>query len=612
MEGIAPTARHAWQALLKAVRTAHLYSPDHGEVDRWIGEFVRLVGQAVARGSLEYGFRHGQVELDGQLLLDTSAERTALVDRMAADGVRAFVFHGRFDPADGQRLLRLLAPYAYPDRAPLQPLSDRLHWEVFDGLHIELDVNEEEIGVGLDALTGRERAWREELSDLLHSPNLPRGALDPVWDGTRGRISWPPGEALAEAQLDQEVDDAVTHRTPAPRVGEALVAAVRAWRDDVRVDLLLKPLPRLVGQLLDRGRAGDVGPVLGPLLRWGGADRVPSWRGTLRDRVLALGGLLLEPDNLDKLAEQVRAGRVRPEDVVAWFGPLPAADLAGVLGFAASLSAGPCREALVEGCAHTVGDRSVLLRPVLLGDGVPAALAAFEVLEQLQMSRETVGLVLELLAGARPSVVVRAIRYLLPLRSRTVAGRLVPLIASEVAEIRSGALTYMARHCYRPAYDPLRDLTEGGVFGALPLVQRMEICRTLGIVGGADAESLALSHLPTGWARLDPERSLPWIVCLAAAGSAAATEYLEPASQSPVEAHRTIARDALLLWRRRVEAGTAPAAPFRTAPGAPVPVPLTDPGRATTGSVRAPPRWSHRAPLHSGQWSAPSEPEEEP
>ena len=608
MDGTARIARKAWLALLKGVRAAHLYSAEHSEVDRWIGEFVRLLDLAGSDGPLLFGFQPGRVELAGVPLLDTSGERITLIDRLAADGVRSFQFHGGFDKVAGLRLLSLLAPYAYSERAPMQPLSDRLHWEAFDGLTIQVQLDEDAGGLDLDALTGRELWWREVLCDLLHVRDLPPVALEAVWDGTRGRISWPPTAPRRGDELAAEVDDVVARRATAARVGENLAAAVRAWQDDARVERLLRPLPMMVRELLDRGRAGDVGYLLGPLLRWAGAERRPSRRPTLRDRVQALGGVLLDEENLRRLTDLVRDGRARPADVAGWFAPLSVVDLGGILGFASTLVPGACREALIEGCTQAVGGRSVLLRPVLLAGPVEPALAAFEVIERLKMSRETVGLALEVIIGGSSELVVRAIGYMMPLRSRTIASRLLPLLVSDVAEVRSGALTYMARYAYRPAFDALRDLTEGGLFGGLPLAQRLDICRTLGIVGGIEAEALARGHLPTGWARLDPDRSLPWVVCLAAAGSPAAPEYLEPAAAGGLEVHRSVARDALQLWRRRVEARRNPAPPVRSAPGAPIPVPLTDPGRSFTDGLRAQASWSHRAPLRSGQWSLSEEP----
>jgi hypothetical protein len=605
MDRRAQTARKAWLALFKGVRAAHLYSADHGEVDRWVAEFVQLLGQAGARGPLHFVFKPGSVELAGVQLLDTSQDRSTLVDRMAADGVRAFHFHGSFDKVAGLRLLRVLAPYAYPERAPLQPLSDRLHWEAFEGLTVHIQADDDSAALGLDALTGRERLWREAVCDQAPPLDLPEVAMAPVWDGTRGRISWPPGRPRGLAELDVEVNDVLAHRASAARVGESLVAAIRAWHDDDRVDRLLRPLPQIVRLLLFRGRAGDAGRLLAPLLRWAGTERGRSWRMSLRDRVQALGGVLLDDDNLQRLAELVQDGRARADDLAAWFGALPVDDIEGILAFACTLPAGDCREVLIADVAETVGSRSVLLRPVFVSGRIAPGLAAFEVLERLTMSRETVGLVLEVLARGCSELVVRATGYLMPLRSRTIAGRLMPLLSSEVAEVRSGALTYMARYAYRPAFDALRDLTEGGLFGGLPLPQRLEICRTLGVVGGIEAEKLARSHLPAGWSRLDPDRSLPWVVCLAAVGSPAAPEFLEPATSSGPELHRSIARDAAQLWRRRVEVRGTPAPAVRTSPGAPIPVPLTDPGRSITGDLPAPERWSHRASLHSGQWTAP-------
>ena len=605
MDGAAHTARQAWLALLKGVRAAHLYSADHGEVDRWVCEFVRLLGVASAGHPLSFTFHPGRVELDGELLLDTRYDRNTLVDRLAADGVRGFQFHGGFDRAAGLRLLRLLAPYAYADRAPLQRLSDRLHWEAFDGLTVQIQADDEALGLGLDALSGRERWWRETLSQHAPPLELPEVAMTPVWDGTRGRISWPPSRPRGLEGLEAEVDDALAHRITTTCVGESLVAAVRVWRDDERIDRLLTPLPLIVRRLVERGRPGDAGLLLGPLLRWAGTDRGPSWRMSVRDRVQALGGVLLDDEHLETLGEGVWSGQVRPDDLVAWFGALPVDDLGGILTFAATLPPGQCREALIADAAQTVGSRSVLLLPIFVEGRVGPGLAAFEVLDRLTMSRETVGLALEVLARGSAELVVRAIGYLMPLRSRTIAGRLVPLLSSEVAEVRSGAMNYMARYAYRPAFDPLRDLTEGGIFGGLPLPQRLEICRTLGIVGGIEAERLARSHLPTGWSRLDPDRSLPWVVCLAAVGSPAAPEFLEPAASTGPENQRAIARDALELWRSRVDLHGAAPPQVRTSPGAPIPVPLTDPGRSITDGLSAPSRWSHRATLHSGLCTAP-------
>lgn len=608
-------ARQAWTAFHKGVRAAHLYSPDHHEAQRLVGEFVALVRSAAqGRGPLVLRFGPNGAEHCGAPL---SGTKDPLAARLADDGIQSFSFSDAFDVAEGMLLLKLLEPFAVAERAPPQPLSECLRWETIGGLTVQMQLDGDSGGLAMDGLAAREHRWREDLGAAPdRSGPLGAAAFESIWDGTGGAIQWPPVPPKDVDDLCAEVDEVAATRAPLDRVGVLIASALRAWQDDPRASRILNPLPSLVRCLLARGRAGEVGVLLGPLLRWARADHDPSGADGARERVRALGDLLVDESCLASLLDLVRQGMAEPSDVAAWFAPLPLASLDGALSFLSMLPEGPHKEALSAVVVQAVGQRCVALREILLHGAPGAAQAAVETLTSLPMDRETVGLALEALSRTEPALLARIVDYLLPLRSRTIAERLVPLLSSERPEVRRGALTYMARYAYRPAFDALRDITTGGLFRQLPLLDRLEVCRTIGVVGGADAEALARSHLPTGWGRLDPDRSIPWIVCLAAAGSPSAADYLEAMAASPMETHRAIAREASALWKKRQDWRPAPP-PVRTSPGAPIPQPLSDRRGPSTGVADQPREWSarHRAPAASGQWpilsESPPDPEDE-
>jgi hypothetical protein len=595
-------AGQTWLALCKGVRAVSLYAVGHREVVRWVDELVGLVRRGCSQtGLLVFEFTAAGVECDGVLLGDREGQRGALVQRLFADGVLAFRFGESFDAVSASRLLEVLAPYAFAERAPLQPLSAQLHWEAFDGLSCPIRSDTDGQLAAVDLLTAREQRWMEELGESVDPRGpLAAAALEPVWDGTGGLVRWPPRMSAAEAEeLDAEVVWTDGLRVSLSHLG-ALLAVAIAESDGHRVDRLLAAILTIAHDRLRAWRPAEIGTLLESVV-----DLAREERGApegLRERVLALADRLAEPDCMLAVAEAAHSGHASPEDLVTWSRALTPEHLGQLLGLAAAMPAGPYREELVLAAVRSLGRDPSRLRATLLEGSSAAAQVAFDVMETLRTTRDTVSLALEVLRRDEPELQVRAIGYLMPLRSRTVASYLTPLLRSERRGVRSGAMTYMARYAYRPAFPVLRDLTTSGLFGQLSLLERLEVCRTFGVVGGDEAAAVARTHLPTGWARLDKNRSAPWIVCLAATGVPDAADYLEAMANSSEEAWRGIAREATSLWSKRRKArGGPPRPPLRTAPGAPVPQPGSEPGHSIVEGLEAATR-SHRAPSRSGQW----------
>ncbi len=579
--------------MYKGVRAVNLYTPDHAEVDRWAYNMTTQLASAVAiRPSLQIEIRAHSVHLEDDLLQDTTEERETLVERLYADGVRGFTFTADFDKAAALRLLRTLAPYCYADLAPIQPVSDRLHWEPFDGLTFHVQHRPGPGGLAVDALTSRERDWM--LRVQRSGGKLADGAMRIAWDVTGGGIPWPVALPAAEAaRLDREAEDVVAHRVELDRVGHLMLLGLREWRDDPRLPTLLEPIPKAVRRLVEEGRPGDVGRFVAPLLRWTATKPADHHEMLLQNRLAALIPLMLGDDLLRQLFEDARGRTIAPAELKSFWEALPPTQLASVLEFASVLPDGPNREALIQVvAAHAEDDLDLLHEPVVKGPVGPA-LVAVDALGCLAPSKEAVILALDALDRPEPALKARALRFLLPMRSRRIAQRILPYATSDRGDVRAAALAYMARYAYRPAFQTLRDYTQSGLFANLDLPGRCEVCRTIGVVGGDDAEKLAWTHLPAGFERLQPDRCVPWIVCLAATGVDAAGEYLDAMAASSDPRVQTIERNTRPLWERRRASRGQLAPPMQTSPGMPIP---SAPGFPASGVFERPASGTHRAP----------------
>ncbi|MCP4873837.1 MAG: hypothetical protein GY898_34545 [Proteobacteria bacterium] len=186
------------------------------------------------------------------------------------------------------------------------------------------------------------------------------------------------------------------------------------------------------------------------------------------------------------------------------------------------------------------------------------------------------------------------------MRSRRIAKRILPYVTSETLDVRAAALAYMARYAYHPAFETLRDFTQSGLFANLDFASRCEVCKTLGVVGGPDAEKLAWTHLPAGFERLQPDRCVPWVVCLAAAGSPAAGEYLDAMGASTDPRVQAVEANTRPLWERRRATRGQLAPPMTTSPGMPIP---SAPGYSLSGTYDRASSGRHQAPSRSGTMS---------
>ena len=217
---------------MKGVRALHLYTSEHSQVARWIDVLVASLDQACrAESPLVLEIRRQTVELGGEVLYDSADERETLVERLHADGIRSLHFHSGLDHDAARRLLGTLAPYCYAERAPLQPASDRLHWEPFKGLTFHVQ-NKSAGRFAVDALTSRERLLMDSLATRDRGAFEPVGpdAMTGVWDGSGGIVDWPVVVPADRATaMDEEIETANSRRAPAFRVGMLLRSAISDW-----------------------------------------------------------------------------------------------------------------------------------------------------------------------------------------------------------------------------------------------------------------------------------------------------------------------------------------------------------------------------------------------
>jgi len=601
MQSAVEPARRAWLALFKGVRAVNLYSDEHAEVRRWAGEFIRQLEEACEHGPAVMELHPHSVRLGEKVLHSTREEREMLVERLFADGVRSLQFNKALDADAASRLLRALAPYCYADRAPLQPVSDRLHWEPFDGLTIQVQHSSGPGGLAVDALTAREQAWQRAVQEPTGPERLELEALREAWDLSGGIVPWPAAVPVDEAMhLDEEVQTVGARRIPTERVGRLLLETVKAMSDDEELTALVETLGVKIGEIVAERRPEDVGRLLAPLFR----PRDPSdepLSARRQERLQALAPTLLSDDILRSLLEGVRQGTLDPDGVARYFAAVPGDRLHRVVEFASVLPEGEARDALVRVVGRHAECDVERLRSTILHGSVGPARVALDALGLVPPSKPAVALALTALDRPEPAVQIRAIHYLLPLRSRRIGEALMPLLSHQSRDVRSGALAYMARYAYRPAFGVLRDFIQSGLFGGLSLQDRIEICRTLGVVGAEEAIALSATHLRVGFERLEPDRAIPWIVCLASTGAEEAEEFLDAMGRSADEGVRTIARETHALWQRRRSTRGQLRPPMTTRPGSPIPSVPGSAHRAPSGSWRRPRSGRHRAPSAPGK-----------
>lgn len=595
------TAQMTWRALLKGVRAVNLYSTEHSQVQRHAESLLARAREALgAQDAVLFELTHDGVRCNGLQVYDSADERETLIERLHADGVKQFHLHGVPDLESALRLFAILAPYCHADRAPLRSSAEVLRWEPLQGLSILTQGVDVGPGGLEDDLGARERQWHNQL--LAPAPGLAAPveveALRAVWDGTGGVIPWPPPlPESATRKLVDEVEAANAAGAPLSRVGQLLVRAVGLWADDPRAAELLAPLPFRVEERLDRRRPGDVARLVQPLLLWATEPGGDPSTHAVRERVAELVHVLLSDRNLARLLQGGRDGSIEPVELAAYFGALPPDTVCEVVEFAAALPEGPWREALLAVTTRMAREEGGLLHTTVAAGPLGPALVALDSLDVQPASRTGVQLAMEALNRPEAVLRLRGLRMLLPHPSRTVADAVLRLLSDSNREVRSLALTWVARYEHRPAFEVLLDLTRSARFTQMPLAERLELGRTLGTVGGRDALELVRTNLGERWHRADPQRSAPWLVCLAATGLEEAGTYLQGLVDSAPPHLQHIAHDALNLWRRRqADLADGPAPPVQTAPGAPIPTAHSRPGQPSTGPKRVLSRPAWRGP----------------
>jgi hypothetical protein len=545
-------ARQAVQALLRGVRTLHLYAPGHAQVQRCAEDLARRVEAACRlQEPLVLEIRAHEIACAGTVVHDARNDRDTLIARLFTDGVRELHLKSGFDPGSAERLCTALAPYCFADRAPPERASDRLHWEPFSGLTVFSDVAEMTSTLSFDALTAREQDWRHM---LLLAPDaggpLTPDAARPVWSGTGGRIPWPaPRRPEEERALAEEVDTANARGAPVSRVGLLLAEALRIWEGGPHAEALLGAMPQAVEGLLRLQRLGDLARLLDPALRW-----AADGEGAVRTRVRELALASVDEGRAERMLEDLAAARLDRSDLTALLLALPRDALPRILHLAALARDGKDRAALLSVLRRRATRDPAAYRSCVLTCAPGAALVALQAITELPPSPSLADLALAALDRPESGVRAQAVTLLLPFRSTEIAERIVPLSVAPARDVRSASLAWLARHAYRPAFATLRDLAVGGQWTGMDLPDRLEIARTLGVVGGEQARAIARYYLPTGWELGDLDRTLPWVVCLAATGSDDARGPLQALQSLVPDEYRSLVADAWALWNRRREA----------------------------------------------------------
>lgn len=519
----------AWSSLGRAIRTVTLYHPDHAQVRPWIERGVRAMQRCCDYGEpVVFDIRSDDVLLDGFGIAERAGLRPALLARMYADGIRQLHVRSTLDARAANRFAATMAPYQNVAHAPLDSVAERLHWEPLSGLTFVIHARGT---ITSDATSAAEQEWRARLlaPRVMPGPeHLPdRTRVAPVWDGTRGRIPWPPPVLPDEIRsLEAELEEADRVGVPVLRVGQIVVTTLELLGGGREFVTVLKNLERIVDGLLDDGRPDEVSHLLQPLARWAGRPgKTQQFEAARRDARDFLQ-ILVTDKRLAALLAGAQEGRYSPEQVAAWFAAVPEGSLPELLRFAAAVPVGPHRRALLGVAAYLCRSDTNALEQVVAAGRPGPALLALEVANSIESSAAAARIVRIALRRTEPAILVRAAQVAARIDDPAVHAAIVDLFRRGAAELRLLALHHLARYRVAAAAELMEERVTSAHFVQLPLNEQLLICLTLGATGGERAVDLARRGLGDRWRSGDPKRGAPWILCLAAGEARGADEML--------------------------------------------------------------------------------------
>jgi len=543
----------AWGALVRALRGASLYAPDHPQVRPFIETFASGIRLCCEWGEpVVFTVTPHSLEIGGTDIARVTQVPPHLLQRLYTDGVRQMRFLSSFVPNSALTLASALAPYTSVHNAPLSSSAEELKWAALDGLTFVIH------GTGnlvADPTTRAQTAWRARVLSPRPMPDpehLPSGTpLAAVWDGRRGRVPWPPPiDEHSVAVLREELATANEVGVPTVRIGRILAYVADGWSADPRLRDVLDTLVYLVDTLLEDGLPDEASRLLQPLARWTEHPSQDPHVGGLKRHVQALLGVLADDSRLSVLIAGVNEGRFTPDQIGAWFAALPASELRHVLRFGAAVPQGPYRDTLLDVAAR-FATREPRALEALVTRGSPAeALLALDTTELLDDLRAHITMGLRALEREEGALVARGARMLQSIDAPEVRTQMAGLLAHSALELRSIALRYVRRFKAKEGARMLEELATSASFSQRMRGERLLIGLALGASGGERAAEVARNKMGERWKVTDPEKVAPWILCLAMTGAHDADEPLEwlEAQRLPsLNEALTDARNALLM-----------------------------------------------------------------
>ena len=520
----------AWNALSRAIRTVTLYDAEHAQVLPWLERAVQGLHRCCDFGEpVVFELKHDDLLLDGVSIARRAAIRTTLLSRMHADGLRQIHVRSGIDVKSAGRFADALAPYQNPAQAPLDSVADRLHWQPLGGLTFVIHARGTITG---DATTAAQQGWRRRLLDARVMPgpeHLPkRTRLASVWDGTGGRVPWPP-PVLPDAirALEQELEEADRVGVPVLRIGRILVAVLEMLAGRANFPLVLEQVEATVDHLLANDLPDEASHLLQPMARWAGRPGRNPTSDAARREARDFLGLLVTDERLGLLLRGAQRGLYTPEQLAAWFAAVPTSSLLDLLRFAAAVPVGPHRQALLGVAAYLCRHDSAPLEQVIATGRAGPALLALEVSASLESPAGASRVVQIALKRTEQAVLMRAFRVAEGLDDAGVHRAVLEVLQRGAVELRSVALRHVARHGVVAAAALLEDYVASAQFGQRPLSEQLIIAQTFGATSGGRCVDLARRRLGPHWGLGEPDRAAPWILCLAAAEVQDAAELME-------------------------------------------------------------------------------------
>lgn len=546
--------RIAWPALVRAARTAHLYTVAHSLVQRLLSDAIGRLRLATGAGGMARVELHsGRVDWHGIDLGAPDTPPDPLVVRLEQEGLLSIAFDTSIDLGTLGRFVERLSDFCGTEHGSAAGAVLRLRSERFEGLSIQWAQEAGEPADTPPLAIDRVDAWARWVVDPGPPGELHPDALLPVWDGGGALIPWPTPLDPADSELlDEQVQACAEEGVPLARIGTLLADALEHLAEAPAGQDALGALDGAVEALLSEERIPELRPLLEPASRWAEtlSDTHPVGSG-----VRAVVASLLDERAWSRIAAAFQSGRCTDDDLRTVLLLQPVLAVPRLFELAAAEVRGPLRQAVTEGAVDLAGPDQLGLAEVLVQGSLGAALIALDHVAAQTLSRLTVRLLVAGLERPEPVARARALRALWPVRSAVVGRRVTTWVLDHNRDVRRAAMAWVGRHRWDAAAAPLRTFVTAAQFDAMPLPDRLEAARAFGAVGGEDAVTVALLKLRGAWEVQDPSLSLPWVACLAETGDDEAEPALDHLMRHAGPRLLPVVSELHGAWQQRRSAG---------------------------------------------------------